>query len=91
MRDIDGMNLKLIKSERVLRMLERAGLIAEPPEHVRPYKKGKPLRWGLYGYVDTVEAVGTWFAHQGRHYRLKYVDGCFFPYLYERVGTKHET
>lgn len=67
--------------------LEAAGLIKEPPPHVRPTGK----RWGASGYyyVESTEKLGqSWQAFEGYEYRLIYMDGCFLPFVEYRIPAK---
>ena len=75
---------QIVKRRTDLRKLQAAGLIDEPPEHCRP--KGK--QWGANGYcyVETVEGGLCSHPHRFRGYefRVKYYDGCFFPFVETR-------
>lgn len=57
--------MKIIKDQRTLRALERAGHVVRCPGRA---------------YVDET-ASGSEFKHGGRNYRLRYFDGCFFPFV----------
>lgn len=66
-----------ITNPKTLNNLAKAGFIKWPvlvnwPENKKPYPK----------YVDEVEEIGSSFEYNKTQYRLKYVSGCFFPYLY---------
>lgn len=70
----------IIKHRCNLKLLAQEGLIAEPPEHVRP----KDAVWGPdYHYVDSVEGglTSSWQPWSGREIRLTYIDGCFLPFV----------
>lgn len=59
--------------------MARANHLAEPPAHVRP----TGARWGSgYAYVDTLPGQPSNFAYKGAAYEIRYLDGCFFPYVY---------
>ena len=74
-----------VMDRRSLLALARAGKIREPDPHVRPSHG----RWGCgaYRYVDDVEGGFTQAPQRYREweYRLKYVDGCFFPFVQRRM------
>lgn len=72
---------KQITNIRTLKMLERASKIKCPPENMRP----KDKKWGKgYSYVDA--DTGT-FTYKGRKFTIQYVDGCFFPFVYEQFSN----
>ncbi len=85
-----GLNLPeydIVRDTRTLRMLERRGLIAEPPESHRPTGK----KWGGakgYYYVDEKELGIDWIKIGHFEYRRKYFDGCFFPLVLRRVAKE---
>ena len=77
------MNTQIVKSRgfsvvndsRTLKALNAAGLIVWPKD---VNTKGKPFH-----YVDEVDNIGMSFTHKGNDYRLRYHDGCFYPYVYQ--------
>jgi hypothetical protein len=81
---------KIVDDARTLRRLERLKLIAEPREALRPSKNGVACRWGkhTYCYVNDVPGGLTtsgWTDLDGHKFKLKYFDGCFFPFVVERI------
>lgn len=70
---------KHVTCGETFRALEQAGHIKEPPPHVRPLN----ATWGSGSYVYVDEGPARSFTHAGRAYRVDYVDGCFYPLLYE--------
>lgn len=61
--------MHLVEDKRVLRKLAAAGHITWP------IHKGAC-------YVDET-ASGTCFSCEGKTYRIRYSDGCFYPYLFD--------
>lgn len=65
--------------QRTRNRLVKLGHACEPPELVRP-KRGPCL------YVQDRLADGTWlprtFKAGGKTYRISYVDGCFYPFIF---------
>ena len=79
------MMTKQVTNAATLRMLERAGIISEPPPHVRPTGK----RWGTgYSYVDGETGLKH---HKGRRFAVQYCSGCFYPFVFEPVSYTHLT
>jgi len=69
--------MTLVNDPRTLRMLDKAGKIKWPvlvnwPASKKPYPT----------YVDEIESIGMRFEHNRIKYELRYVSGCFFPFLY---------
>ena len=64
-----------------LRKMAKAGKIRWPVDVnvTSPYSKKRTTPM----YVDEVPGVGSSFRFEGKNYRLRYVDGCFYPYVYE--------
>jgi hypothetical protein len=65
-----------VTSSSTLKMLAKAGKIVWPVTTNWNPKK-KPFK-----YVDEVEGVGMRFEHKNVNYQLKYISGCFYPYLF---------
>lgn len=65
----------MITSVATLKMLAKANKIVWPV--MTNNSKGIPFK-----YVDEVESVGMSFEYKGNIYRMKYLSGCFYPYLY---------
>lgn len=69
-------------SGRLRKRIIKAGHAFEPPVHCRP-KKGIS-----YAYVETRkpgtgEEVPSRFEFDGNNYTIKYVSGCFFPFIFK--------
>lgn len=77
-------NNQPVRDGRTLRALERAGHIEEPSKGLRP----KGARWGSgYAYVDQADEKPPEFTHKGRRYKVSYIDGCFFPFVFVEVES----
>lgn len=74
------MNLHSV-DQRTRNRLVKLGHATEPPKHVRPKKGPCP-------YVDTKKKDGTElpmrFESMGQKFVIKYVDGCFFPFIFQQ-------
>lgn len=86
----DDHEYEVVRTARELRLLAKLGEITEPPAHVRP----RPGRWGRdYHYVNDVDGgvcCGVWKKVGRSEYRLRYFDGCFFPFLLRRKRNENE-
>ncbi len=94
----------MVTSRGTLLALEQLGWISEPPEHVRP--KDKPWgNADGYHYVDDAVAdplpTLSWRRGTGRNttkswvsqaleFQLRYVDGCFYPFVFFRDYVEPE-
>lgn len=90
---------EVIRDGTTLRSLKRLGLIALPGEIMRPHRKGKPATsWGRsrsryeldFYYVNDVEGgltthTWTFVSKKLGHCKLKYFDGCFFPFVVRKT------
>lgn len=65
----------MITNNKTLKMLADAGKIIWPV--MTNNSKGIKFK-----YVDEVDGVGSSFEFKGTKYRMKYVSGCFYPYLF---------
>lgn len=70
--------------QRTRNDLIKRGHATEPPDHCRP-KRGPCL------YVDIKTKDGGWlpmrFTSMGQKFEIKYMDGCFFPFIFTVVET----
>jgi hypothetical protein len=66
---------KLITDSKTLAALAVAGLVIWPVK----VNNGKNK---FFKYVNDVNDQYK-FSHKGKNYRLKYHDGCFYPFVYE--------
>lgn len=78
---------KLVCNMNTLKMLERNGFITLHPH------TGYKIR-GLYSnktftcyYID--EYKSRIFKFRGKEYTVEYVDGCFYPYVFELLTNKN--
>lgn len=83
MSEISTPEVWIVQDAASLRRMEKLGWIAKPPEHVRP----RGASWGKrgYHYVDDTGELGfAWKRHGEFEYRIKYFDGCFYPFVLQR-------
>jgi hypothetical protein len=67
----------MIEDRKILKHLAKAGKIKWPvlvnwPANKKPYQL----------YCDEIETIGERFEYNGKKYALRYLSGCFFPYLF---------
>jgi hypothetical protein len=60
--------MRIVKDRRTLTRLAAAGHIIYPVDEGHHYVEEKTLQP---------------FEHEGRRYVVRYLDGCFFPFVYE--------
>lgn len=68
----------IVKDTATLKMLAKAGKIIWPVLINWPVSK-KPYP----AYVKDIQDVGDSFTHNGIQYELRYLSGCFIPYLFK--------
>lgn len=76
----------MISNPRTLRALTKAGFIVWSPGSDRHWSGLQARRL----FVQPGPKLDAWyqtFKHNGREYRLHYVDGCFHPFVF-RVGAQ---
>jgi len=72
--------MKPVNNLSVLKRMQKAGIITFHKD------TGKKLK-GFFGgshtcyYIETAPALH--FSFEGKMYMSKYVDGCFFPFIFE--------
>ncbi|MHB8742048.1 MAG: hypothetical protein ACYC9L_02900 [Sulfuricaulis sp.] len=64
--------MRIVKSTRTLAALAAAGHIVYPVEPEHHYVEEKSL---------------APFMHEGKRYVVRYLDGCFYPFVYELDDT----
>lgn len=67
----------------VLRAMARAGLIKLHPHTGRKVRHWSGQTVTAHYVDDTCPGVGRRFEFQGRQYQLKYLEGCFFPFIFD--------
>lgn len=68
----------MITSSQTLNRLNKEGLILWPITRHGVKSNNRPFK-----YVDETEKGRMYFTDsKGRDYELRYVPGCFFPYVY---------
>lgn len=73
--------MKIVNNLRRLKELEKEGLIKLHPQtgcKVKSLDGQLVTTWYIDDYVKSSE-----FVFKGRKYSVKYVDGCFFPFVFE--------
>lgn len=64
--------MRIVKDAKTLKALAAAGFIRWPVEPG-------------HHYVNEISSEP--FEHGGRRYRTRYLDGCFYPFVYELDST----
>jgi hypothetical protein len=64
------MKMKIITDGRTLRAMISRGYIAE-------------AKYGMFPQVDHNENDDWRFSYNNKNYKLKYLDGSFFPFVFE--------
>lgn len=70
----------MITNRALLKRLAEEGLIEWPVTRHGVGPKGYP-----FSYVNEIESVGMRFTcSRGMNYELRYVSGCFLPYVFRK-------
>lgn len=64
---------KVVRNIRTLNAMERMGLIKTHSDTLK------------FKYVNDGK---NWFRYKGKEYSTEYVDGCFYPFVFELITIK---
>lgn len=71
----------MVTNPRTLRAMQRAGWI-EWPDVVERHWTGQRVRSRWVREGPKLETWWQTFRYRGHEYRLRYVDGCFHPFVF---------
>ena len=72
----------MVTNRRTLKAMARQGFIKLPKETVARHWSGLEVP---VCYVEEGPKLAVWydtFCYRGTFYRLRYVEGCFFPFVF---------